>query len=304
MRTLSAATPCLLFAACLQPSYMMKRVSGQSLGSLVSPSPPSSSSSSSSSLPYYPPLVNRTAIPNPFGDGQPPCDLPVHDMAAYFGKHGKSLPDHPAVFRSPGRTFPALGKFRSFGNFLEQYAEEEVTTEPGYAQAGGHLSLLFPQSRMGWRGRLGELARLWNDTLQGHYHSEFNCGVKRGTSLCRKFAADMGDPVPDFAKAAQYAAQRSAAAATGGGERGGERGGEHDAHGDSGATSFHMVNFLVGGPGSGLPFHRHSETWQTMVTGRKAWYIVPPGRMTDGLAVRRRLSLSLSLSLLLMTSYH
>ena len=41
----------------------------------------------------------------------------------------------------------------------------------------------------------------------------------------------------------------------------------------------HRINFLVGGPGSGLPFHRHSATWQTLVNGRKAWYLVPPVRM-------------------------
>lgn len=41
----------------------------------------------------------------------------------------------------------------------------------------------------------------------------------------------------------------------------------------------HRINFLVGGPGSGLPFHRHSATWQTLVNGRKAWFLVPPDRM-------------------------
>lgn len=46
----------------------------------------------------------------------------------------------------------------------------------------------------------------------------------------------------------------------------------------------HRVNFLVGGPGSGLPFHRHSATWQTLVNGRKAWFVVPPVHMGDALA--------------------
>jgi hypothetical protein len=66
-----------------------------------------------------------------------------------------------------------------------------VYTEPGYAQAGGHLNELFPMSKMGWRGTLKDLVKNWNGTLQGHYHSEFNCGEKKGTALCKKFARDM-----------------------------------------------------------------------------------------------------------------
>lgn len=44
------------------------------------------------------------------------------------------------------------------------------------------------------------------------------------------------------------------------------------------------TNLLVGGPSSGLPFHRHAETWQLQVVGRKAWYLVPPGRLAGRLA--------------------
>lgn len=44
------------------------------------------------------------------------------------------------------------------------------------------------------------------------------------------------------------------------------------------------INLLVGGPGSGLPFHRHASTWQLQLMGRKEWHLVPPGRMAGALA--------------------
>lgn len=44
------------------------------------------------------------------------------------------------------------------------------------------------------------------------------------------------------------------------------------------------INFLVGGPGSGLPLHEHGKTWQGLHAGRKAWYLIPPGAMTEELA--------------------
>lgn len=44
------------------------------------------------------------------------------------------------------------------------------------------------------------------------------------------------------------------------------------------------MNLLVGSSGSGLPFHHHQKTWQMLSFGRKAWFLVPPGAMSDGLA--------------------
>lgn len=41
------------------------------------------------------------------------------------------------------------------------------------------------------------------------------------------------------------------------------------------------TNFLIGGPESGLPFHKHSKTWQGLSVGRKAWYVVPHGSMSE-----------------------
>lgn len=44
------------------------------------------------------------------------------------------------------------------------------------------------------------------------------------------------------------------------------------------------MNLLVGPARTGLPFHYHQRTWQALSFGRKAWFLVPPGRMSDDLA--------------------
>jgi len=49
------------------------------------------------------------------------------------------------------------------------------------------------------------------------------------------------------------------------------------------SQSFRSKNFLVGGPDSGLPFHKHGMTWQGLAVGRKAWYVMPPGSMSEKL---------------------
>ena len=43
----------------------------------------------------------------------------------------------------------------------------------------------------------------------------------------------------------------------------------------AGADSWNMIS--MGGPGSGLPWHTHGETWIAAVFGRKAWFVYPPG---------------------------
>mmetsp|Transcript_93291 Transcript_93291/g.273095 ORF Transcript_93291/g.273095 Transcript_93291/m.273095 type:complete len:456 (-) Transcript_93291:196-1563(-) len=49
------------------------------------------------------------------------------------------------------------------------------------------------------------------------------------------------------------------------------------------SKAFMSKNFLVGGPDSGLPFHKHGMTWQGLSMGRKAWYVMPPGSMSQEL---------------------
>uniref|UniRef100_A0A7S1RHX8 JmjC domain-containing protein n=1 Tax=Alexandrium catenella TaxID=2925 RepID=A0A7S1RHX8_ALECA len=39
----------------------------------------------------------------------------------------------------------------------------------------------------------------------------------------------------------------------------------------------------IGGAGSGMPFHKHGAFWQGLSLGRKAWYILPPGSMSERL---------------------
>mmetsp|Transcript_12868 Transcript_12868/g.36622 ORF Transcript_12868/g.36622 Transcript_12868/m.36622 type:complete len:469 (-) Transcript_12868:72-1478(-) len=46
----------------------------------------------------------------------------------------------------------------------------------------------------------------------------------------------------------------------------------------------HMRKHLhIGGPGTGMPFHKHGHMWQGLATGRKAWYILPPGSMSENM---------------------
>jgi len=35
------------------------------------------------------------------------------------------------------------------------------------------------------------------------------------------------------------------------------------------------LNFLFGGPESGLPLHNHGKTWQGLLSGRKMWFLLP-----------------------------
>ena len=43
-------------------------------------------------------------------------------------------------------------------------------------------------------------------------------------------------------------------------------------------------NLLVGGLGSGLPFHRHQRTWQMLFAGTKEWFLLPPGPFPEALS--------------------
>ena len=190
--------------------------------------------------------VNRDELPNPFGDDQPACDFPIYTLSEWHAEHGGDLPDHAAVFEyDKSVPFPGLEHFANFSAVLEHFGEDVVDTQPGYAQAGGHLGNLWPESKVGWKGPLKDLSKVWDTSRRGWYHSEFNCH----SSICKKFVPEMGPVVP-FGN----------------------------------GLNAHRINFLVGGPGSGLPFHRHSETWQTVVTGRKAWFVVPPGFMYEALS--------------------
>jgi hypothetical protein len=89
-------------------------------------------------------------MPNPFGDDQPACDLPVYSVAGWHAEHGNALPDHPAIFEpDPETPFPALTAFATFASVLRAVGQETVNAEPGYAQAGGHLEIVWPGSKVG-----------------------------------------------------------------------------------------------------------------------------------------------------------
>jgi hypothetical protein len=44
---------------------------------------------------------------------------------------------------------------------------------------------------------------------------------------------------------------------------------------------FHHI-FSLGGVGTGVGFHAHSENWLGQVVGRKAWFVAPPGPNSKG----------------------
>lgn len=174
------------------------------------------------------------------------CDIPRTALRAWLADHTPDeRPDTPIIFEpSDDERFP----MPSWLSFMHDFSDEAVDTQPGYAQAGGHLNMIWPLSRIGEKAPLRDIVSRWNSSLYGYYHSEFNCR----SHICQRFTHEV-----------------------------------RPVH----LQSFHAirnpdarVNFLVGGVGSGLPFHRHAETWQTLLNGRKAWYLVPPGHMHSALA--------------------
>jgi len=44
-----------------------------------------------------------------------------------------------------------------------------------------------------------------------------------------------------------------------------------------------VTTLHVGGPGSGTPFHKHAMLWKGLTMGKKAWYILPPGSMSEAM---------------------
>ena len=94
-------------------------------------------------------VYNRSSITNPFGDNEPACDLQVYSFASWHAEHGDELPDHPAIFEpDPETSFPALLMFPNFESVLQKMGQGIVNSEPGYAQAGGHLEIVWPGSKV------------------------------------------------------------------------------------------------------------------------------------------------------------
>jgi len=119
-------------------------VSGQ--GFVDSLAPNDSNSVLSASLPH---AINRDRLPNPFKDDEPACDFPIYYLEEWRAANGLSYPDHPAIFRSNIQTvFPAISKYPNFSAVLEAFGDEQVNTQPGYAQAGGHLDEVWPKSKV------------------------------------------------------------------------------------------------------------------------------------------------------------
>jgi hypothetical protein len=159
------------------------------------------------------------------------CDLPTYSLAEWKAAHGLRRPPFPALFLADSSThFAGMDLFEDMGRFVDAFGDEAIDTQPGYAQAGGHLNGMWPKSRIGRKGTLREIAARWNISttsgggLRGFYHSEFNCQSR----ICKRFTHEvrpvrLNDFKPDS---------------------------NPDMH----------VNFLLGGVGSGLPFHRHAET--------------------------------------------
>jgi hypothetical protein len=65
------------------------------------------------------------------------------------------------------------------------------------------------------------------------------------------------------------------------GDLGGGDGGHAYDHLPTRSLRFHHI-FSMGGVGTGVGFHAHSENWLGQVAGRKAWFVAPPGPNSKG----------------------
>ena len=124
------------------------------------------------------------------------CELPTHDLETWLAHHGPRLPDYPCVFRASAVTVASelFARYRRPAAFLDDFGNVSVHSEPGCAQAGGHLAYVVVagagrnprrvSSRLGRTWPLAELAARWDDagTARGQYVSEFRCG----SALCRR----------------------------------------------------------------------------------------------------------------------
>lgn len=185
------------------------------------------------------------------------CELPTHDLETWLAHHGQRMPDYPCVFRASAVTVASelFARYRRPQAFLADFGNVSVHSEPGCAQAGGHLAYVVVagagrkprrvSSRLGRTWPLAELAAHWDEaSARGQYVSEFRCG----SALCRR-VLPLLDRLPRVF-----------------------------------SQPVVSTNLLVGGPGSGLPFHRHEQTWQLQLLGRKTWFLLPPGRPASALA--------------------
>ena len=181
------------------------------------------------------------------------CELPEYDLIAWASAYPSALPDHPCIFRHRSLS-AAIDLITPEADFLRRYGNESARAEPVYAQAGGYLGSLHMQlhhgrpSESGRTATVGELIAKWAapaaGSEAGEYVADFNCQ----TRLCHAVVRSLD--MPSF------------------------------------LANFDVVttNMLLGGIGSGLPFHWHAQTWQLQIHGRKAWHLVPPGRMGANLA--------------------
>jgi len=117
----------------------------------------------------------------------------------------------------------------------------DVTVEALPEYATSGGALKNPASAGHVTASFRQLLESWNDTFV--YFSDFKC---KRDSLCHTVAEEFG--IPELFGRAKTVRSR---------------------------------NFLVGGPDSGLPFHKHGMTWQSLSMGRKAWYLLPPGSMSE-----------------------
>ena len=184
------------------------------------------------------------AAASAFGDAQPECDVPIYSLTAWKRAHGRDFPDHPCIF-----------------------AADASTATRGFAA--------FPDMDR-------FLALFGNETVEalpgyaqagGQY-----CAINVG---CRvKIRATLSDLASQWtgALAGFYVSQFGCGPLC---ERVLPYLGVPELFADAQPRT---MNLLVGPARTGLPFHYHQRTWQALSFGRKAWFLVPPGRMSDDLA--------------------
>lgn len=198
-----------------------------------------------------------------------PCDFPKLNLSAWVAEHGEGAwPNYPAVFTAPDDAPFAMFKpwrdKNATQRFLHEFGECEVTAQRGYLQAGGHLGYvkgaegaitcaaismrLRELVESGWGGGGYYVSETF---LPNHQHAG-TPGARSGAEIGKCFGHRLARQIETAGVAIR--------------------------------TNVESTNVLVGGGGSGLPFHRHQRTWQMQLLGRKSWHLVPPGRLGGALA--------------------
>lgn len=169
------------------------------------------------------------------------CDLPVYDLQTWVKEHGGKVPDHAAVFRADQETTSwGAFKWNDENEFVEKYGDQWAPTYPDYS---GQMAFMGVPVR----GLFSE---------QPFSNRAPMKEVAKTWNNTKAYIQDFGC-VSNLWKAVK---------------------GNFEVPSLFQGEAI-QTNLMVGPKNSGLPFHKHQQTWQGLSHGLKAWHIVPGGFM-------------------------